>query len=304
MKKLISIILVVSIVFCMSSVAFADYDDEVAACAGETMLMDKSEDNGGYVTYSSNADGSYSIHQYYDGVKYETYTVIPGSGFYTKDALSNEATTSESEVIITDSSLYAIHMNSVNSLTSEVQPLSYTISYSYWGSARYEAEYAPWEPIMVVDCYKDKIINPETDFLLSDHYSDLAELISAIASAILTSFIPPIPIAKGIAEAFIATQIFRIINGAIKAIFDNFTDVTARVEELYIKAQPGSGSEKDGDTVYYESYKATVTASNVGMNGKVLTNGWQESDWGNLTFGRLLFYDVFGVEVHPTEWIR
>ena len=31
---------------------------------------------------------------------------------------------------------------------------------------------------------------------------------------------------------------------------------------------------------------------------------WQESDWGNLTFGRLLFYDVFSVEVHPTEWIR
>lgn len=304
MKKLISIILVVSIVFCMSSVAFADYDDEVAAYAGETMLMDKSEDNGGYVTYSSNADGSYSIHQYYDGVKYETYTVIPGSGFYTKDALSNEATTSKSEVIITDSSLYAIHMNSVNSLTSEVQPLSYTISYSYWGSARYEAEYAPWEPIMVVDCYKDKIINPETDFPLSDHYSNLSEFIAAIISVVVTSFFPVTTVATAIANGFIAEGVFAIIDGAIKGAFDNFTNVTARVEELYIKAQPGSGSEKDGNTVYYESYKATVTASNVGINGKVLTNGWQESDWGNLTFGRLLFYDVFGVEVHPTEWIR
>lgn len=290
-------------VLCMSSVAFADYDHEVASDANEIVLINDSDGNGGYVTYSSNVDGSYSIHQYHNGIKYETYTVIPGSGFYTKDALDNEVATSE-EVIITDSSLYAVHMNCNNDFNPPVKSLSYTISYAYWGTARYEAIYAPWEPIMEVDCYKDKIINPQTSFQLSDHYSSLSELIAAVVSVIVTSVFPVTTVASAIANGLIAEGVFAIVNGVITGSFDNYTNVTANVEELYIKAQPGPESEKDGRTVYYESYKATVTASNIGINGKVFTSGWQESDWGNLTFGRLLFYNVFGVEVHPTEWIQ
>lgn len=46
-------------VLCMSSVAFADYDHEVASDANEIVLINDSDGNGGYVTYSSNVDGSY-----------------------------------------------------------------------------------------------------------------------------------------------------------------------------------------------------------------------------------------------------
>lgn len=57
-----------------------------------------------------------------------------------------------------------------------------------------------------------------------------------------------------------------------------------------------------GTTKYLNGYKVEYEDKN--GNQKTYTEGYQESEFDNqnLTFGRLMFYGVYGIDEHPTTW--
>lgn len=289
MKKLICAILSFSMMASLVGTAFAD--SSISDNSSEIIAFSEDTNPLGKVTIRENNNGSLTIYQYNDDKIQSGYIVCPGSGFY------EEIDDGVSRVVVTDSQLKA-QFNE-----GRVEPM-YVISYEPWGTIRYEDEYAPWEPRLEIDLLMDTVLNPNGEFNLYEEYSNLAELIAFIASFIFGSTLVVKTIAKLIGDSLVNKGLAKILSyGAVQIVSRSLT-LDVSITEYYIKAVPGDWSESEGNTKYYEGGAiARVTSNDSAFKNMVFEQDWNENDWRNATFGRILFYDVFGTERHATEWI-
>lgn len=273
----------------LASVAFADAN--TFDTSNETIVFNEDTNPLGKVTIKENDNGSITVSQYNGSEVQTEYIVFPGSGFYeVKDS-------GDSTMVITSTKAKGRYE------ANGIEPMA-VIHYEPWGTIRYEDEFAPWEARLEIDLFMDTVVNPNGEFNLLKEYSNLAALIAYLASCIVGANFIVSALSKLIGNSLIEKGLVKVLASGAVLLVGNMLTLDVSVTEYYIKAVPGDWSEIDGKTKYYDGGAISRVTSNSSLfKNIVFDQEWNENDWRNATFGRILFYEVFGIERLATEWI-
>lgn len=275
MKRIMSILLSLTICFMFCAQAFAANTDE------EVIDLLTTSEGQQYRITSTETNGTYTLRGYLDNVLTEEYTVVPGSAEYTKTTYYNAGETSNQTIVMD------------NVITTPVSTTSSPMLASiggYMGSMYYDnIQY-----IYMIDCYATASLS-QSSWSVQSFTGSLAELVVDIISALgLTS-----NIATAVAEKLIIAGLFVYVHELIK----NATTMTlgADVTSYIItglSTDPVDGSSHSG--VIYGK-KAVITEPSQYFN-QTFTEGYTPAMWGYGDFGRAMFKAVYNSDWTPTGW--
>lgn len=280
MKKFLSIILSLVMVFSLSATAFATSSNE------DTLLELNTEVGQIKLTYTEDAAGNISMFEYRDNALYVKTKYTPGNTYYERlDATQSQSRSIQSNWEVVDFS---------NSITELPPPIMlFADNTRHIGYMHYNNVYTG--QILSIKCHVDEWYNSGKKVLVSGTYGTLVDLATFIVGGIGL----PAAIGSGVAAALLYAGVVAWVGGVLKTAVS--TEVTANVIDQRIYGVCTSHSGKptgdlgDAKIIY-------VTSNNSSYAGETFYEGYTTHMWGTGELGRMMFWKVFGVEYTPTSW--
>ena len=287
MRKLIALVLMCSLI--MSTTVNAMYistaNDAELAKAEQTLYVYEAEDARSYyeVTSLLNDDGTYTIRGYKEDNLVEEYVVMPGSGSYIKRTFRGGVI--EREMVLFEETTPRLSgYNDINNSTRS----------GYLGTMYYNNVHMGL--VYMIYCTIDNSIDVDSEWWVQSFEGTVAEwTVKLIAMLGLTA-----SIASGAVQSFLVSAAFEIAGGAIH----NLT--TMKLKATVVSHTITGTSTSPLDSSYHEGTiegeTATVTAPGSAYEGYTYTEGYTPAHWGNNSFGRAMFREVYNSDWTPTGW--
>lgn len=277
MKKFLSIILSLVMVFSLSATAFATSSNE------DTLLELNTEVGQIKLTYTEDAAGNISMFEYRDNALYVKTKYTPGNTYYERlDATQSQSRSIQSNWEVVDFS---------NSITELPPPIMlFADNTRHIGYMHYNNVYTG--QILSIKCHVDEWYNSGKKVLVSGTYGTLVDLATFIVGGIGL----PAAIGSGVAATLLYAGVVAWVGGVLKTAVS--TEVTANVIDQRIYGVCTSHSGKptgdlgDAKIIY-------VTSNNSSYAGETFYEGYTTHMWGTGELGRMMFWKVFGVEYTP-----
>ena len=284
MKKLISIILVLAMIFVMSAAAFASTTDAANDSSIQVITV------GELTAYSKkNADGSYTIFETDEyGAVIESHTTVPGSGVVKHTIYHSDGS------IITDIEItkqFSAHEPlRINPTSTSNREMGY-MHYNSGSGTTYS-----------IDCwvYDEYYANQTYTF-----YTGTAKSLSAWISTLMSVWlflVHPTSII-GLIMQFLDDYgiLGETTNNAIAVIITRTVKCNYNNQEFSGYATSPSSNYPTGSLEGVYGSVVTTNASGTTISTSYF-EGYTTHDWGTAYFGRKMMYKVFGTEYVPTSW--
>ena len=237
------------------------------------------------VTSVFNKDGSVTLLYKENEELLREYIVFPGSREYLQKDYTGVTVAQKRVVMDTTASA------SVNAQTRQ------TLDYEYWGTMSYYNPYM--DETYSIRCEIAEVVNPDGSYSIVGYYVDRAAFIASVIGFFVAA---PKALTEFAAKLFTTAKEKKILSvlvgGGIQVLHN--IKVDAVITDYWIKGQCTKDPNKTGS--FDGGYTAVVSADDA-IFGKVEYSGiWTRDDWRNQTFGRLMFWEVYGVEYTPTSW--
>lgn len=315
MKKVISLILVVSMFLSMSATAFAINVNDMAfhessaemnvaelntdeIIGREYLISEEVLPNGvnSKATALNHSDGSVTYNYYENNIKVREYKVVPGSGQYTVRDYNQVAVNSAAQ----EPAERVVYVGKAETVNAEQRAAA---GYKYWGTASY---YNPWmDETYTVYCTIKEDVNELGSFSPVGYYYDKVSFIAGVVAFFLWP--TKSPLEKAADKIFDNARTKKFIldyvlaDGTIRFVVDKVFSVDAEYTQYHIHGEALNG-DASGEFQSDDGYKAYIAADQGIFSGKTYTAIWTRDDWRNPTLGRLLFWHVYGNEYVPTSW--
>lgn len=279
MKRLLSFILALSMVFTMFPTALAQSNNE------QTLIEINTDIGLIKVTGIEDASGNISMFEYRDGKLAIMTRYTRGDTYYERFEVSQGQSRSAANWEVVNFS------DAIAEVPPVITPFAHNtrhIGYMHYNNQIIGEIYS-------IKCHVDEWYLPDKIVTVSGTFGSLIDFIQFLAGAVGIS----IGIASKVADGLITALIIHLVSGAVKTLVS--TDVTANVIEQRIYGVSTSHSGRpvgdlgDGKITY-------VTSSNPKYKNKTFYEGYTTHLWGTSGLGRMMFWKVFGIEVIPTSW--
>lgn len=319
MKKFVAVVLTIVCVMSLVVPAFAvdaqnntawTFDAvSVAGIEGKVIYQDTADNVGiaaisgesgaeTIMSYTENADGTYTIFQYMNGSLLEEHTTAPGSGIVERKIYSTDGSfTKITEITCEVSELSDVSTNVVPRSSGHTCSQSQLAS----NSAKYNLGYMHY-----IHSFTNTIYSINCDVISEQHLGQeytfgagTAKTLSNWTSTLLSIFPifknPAVMVAKFIAFAQDKGILSAVIEGLITAMVTK-----TMVCDFYNQEIHGTATSHSG----YPHVILDGTYAFVTMNGetRIETEGYTVRQWGNASMGRWMMYKVFGIDEAPTSW--
>ena len=276
MKKIVSILLSLTICFMFCAQAFAVNTDE------EVISSMTTSEGQQYQITSTESNGAYTLRGYLNDVLTEEYTVIPGSAKYTKITYDNSGEASNQTVVID---------NAITTPKSVIpSPMLIASNGGYMGSMFYDNIQYTYK----IDCYATAS-SSASYWDVQSFSGSMAELVVQLIGALgITA-----SLATGVAQSFLVACLFVSIDNIIK----NKTTLRLRsnVTSYNITGQSTNPIDHSNHSGVIYGKKAVITEQSKYYN-QTFTEGYTPSMWGYGEFGRAMFKAVYNNDWTPTGW--
>lgn len=280
MKKLLSIVLALTMVFTLSATAFA------AQPTDEQTLIEVNTDEGLIkVTGIEDAAGNISVFEYHNDELAIVTRYTPGETYYERLEVNESQLPSGATWEVVDFS------DSIVETPPAITPFAQKtrqLGYMYYNNQLVGEIYA-------IKCHVDEWYDEGKKVEISGNLGTLADFVQFIVGALGIS----LGIAGKLAQKLTSAAVVAIVGGVVKTLVT--TEVTANVTDQRIYGVCTSHSGKPiGDlgnaSIIY------VTSDNSRYANDVFYEGYTTHMWGTGELGRMMFWKVFGVEYTPTSW--
>lgn len=304
MKKTVSLILCLALILTMSLPAFASSDisseDTRVGIIGTIMHEESCEVSSSYapttkgvttgtstVSYTENADGSYTFYQYLNDTLTDKHTTIPGSGIVERTKYNPDGT------IMHYVENVSVQQNSTFSSKSTIIPDN--ISDRNMGYIHY---YHSWS-----NTYYSLFVTVHEEYFEQRPYTfnkGAAQTLAGWTSTLIAVWLYFTNPQSIVSQILGWLDIAGVIDKGLNAVY---TVLITRTITCNYSNQEFYGNATAPNANYPEGY-LTGTYAVVNNNGQttVITEGHTVTDWGQPTFGRLMLYQVFGMDEIPTSW--
>lgn len=238
----------------------------------KAMSFNATDDSEIVTTYVETDDESYEIFTYEDGNLIEIVECSTNQDYIlVKDVIDDEVINEE-----------IIYVDVEEEDVVQIAPMAYKSVgiMDYYNSAM--------GTTLSVTVTRDDHTVDKTVSIKNGLYS-----IAQIAAFFVSAWYLPLEGAKDIALLLFGNF---LINGVVEVI--GTKKVTGTVTEYTWKGVPSDKSK--GSTGYLDGLKVVYKDNN--NKTKTHTGGYQPSAWKTDTFGRMMFYEVYRLEVYPTKW--
>lgn len=305
MKKFFALILTLSMICSMSTTAFATSNSTGTTKAGiigtiaheETVQLTQefqilSETTGtttglSTMSYVENPDGSYTTYQYLDGVLTDKHTTIPGSGivyhtYYNPDGTYTESTenVAAQQGIVPPSMLRGApdHVST--------RDMGYMHYYHSWTNTTYSIS------VEIYDRYYE-----DSEFTFGKGTAKtLADWTTTLLSVWSFSTNPATMLSLTIDFLSATGLLNKGLNAVYTVAFTRTIPCTYANQTFYGTATAPSTNYPEGEL------EGTYAVVKNGNQTKTIREGYTVSNWGESTFGRMMMYQVFGIDEAPTSW--
>lgn len=298
MKKLTSIILAIALCFSLTASAIAqdtvlildsripplssfgikEYDSE------EVFLTQEKDSFGNTVvlSYIKNANGGISMFSYENGKLTEMTYFVPGNTYYeyaNKEDITTRTSALWKRIDFSD--------NVTHGIRNKSGPNIRDLGYIYYRNSI-------TSDLSIVSCYIKEWFNADRTVTLSGSLGTLIQFATFIVSALGI----PVALSTGVASALLYAGAVTAVGNGLVALVS--VDVTANVTTQEIYGECTTDVSKpvgrlDGEMVY-------VSTDSDNFPGEMFYTGITTHSWGTGEMGRLMAYEIFGVELTPTSW--
>ena len=287
-NKILTTMLVIVIIMQMIPVALAE---EISSVNGHIQgkVIEFSEDmanimaaNDTVVSYEENQDGSITVYQYENGELIEAHTTVPGSlvvyhEYYEDDVVR------ESVEYIDDGEENALSRGVMSAGEPDYvneRPLGY-MHYNDFIN-----------PVISIYCYVEEEGYVDTSFTLN---AGTAKTLAEWSAWVITQvvFLPStVNIAAKLIGKWVTKQILiPVLDGMYSSVITRTIPCTYYNQRIYGECTSHSGGYEgmlEGTYIYYDD--------------DIITEGYTTRMWGEPALGRMMFYEVMGLEYTPTSW--
>lgn len=306
MKKFIAFILSIAMINSISATAFATGDfteetrpeiigtivhEEAVQLSQDYQPLKANTENQvtglSTMSYVENADGSYTIYQYLNGVLTDQHTTIPGSGtvdhiYYNFDGTYTEST----ENVAAQQGIVPASMLRGAPDHVSIRDMGYMHYNHPWTGTIYSIS---------VEIYDRYYMDSEFTFGKGTAKT-LADWTTTILSvwAFTTN---PVTIASCTIDFLSATGLLsKGLNALYTVAFTRTIPCTYANQTFYGTATAPNTNYPEGEL------EGTYAVVKNGNQTKTIREGYTVSSWGQSTFGRMMMYQVFGIDEAPTSW--
>ncbi len=301
MKRFLSVVLSLVMIFSLSSPAFATAADanpniigtvywENSVGSDSSRDADSSKQVKAIASYTKNSDGSYTTYQYMNGVLTDEHTTIPGSGivyhtYYDADGTISKTT----ENVALDQNIPMSDASSRGAPTSvSIRDMGYMHYIHPWTDTRYSIF------VKIQDEYYGE---EDTEFTFRQGTArTLAEWTNTLLSVWSFETDPVTIISFAIGFLSATGVLVEILDGVYSVVITKTIPCTYNNQKFF-------GTATAPSTNYPEGYlQGTYAVIRNGNQSKSITEGYTVRSWGTNTFGRMMMYQVFGIDEAPTSW--
>lgn len=281
MKKFLSLLLIVVMLFSLGSTAYAAQDE----ASKENVFFDANTEIGHVkVTYTQDSAGSLSMYEYHNGTLAVMTKYTPGNTYYERLTTTQNSLRSSAWEVVDFPAAFIENSSSAILRADSTRQLGYM---HYNNTLMGE--------ILSIRCYVDEWYSPQKKVMISGTWGTIVDLATFVVGAIGL----PAAIASGVVSSLLYAGIVGFVGNTLKTLVS--TEVTANVVEQRIYGECTSHTGKplgdlgDARIIY-------VTTNNSSYAGETFYEGYTTHDWGTSSLGRMMFWKVFGVEYTPTSW--
>ena len=283
MKKFIALLLTMTMffAFCVPAYANSPYDVSGSNANGEISCLKLIADIGEIeITYLEGEDGVTYMYEYHNGVLYETTRFVEGNTYFERSFASSSRAASNWEVV--DFSDRIVATPSTFAARNTVRDLGYM---------HYRSPYSG--ELSSIFCYVSESVNDDARVRVSGTLGTLVEAAAFVAGALGI----PASLGTGIISAFVYAEVISLINGIAQAVVS--TTVSANVISQTIHGNSTTHSKPEGILTGTIAFVKTDSSK---FAGQYFYDGYTTSDWRTDNLGRMMFWQVYGVENVPTSW--
>lgn len=305
MKKTVSLILCLAMIFTLSPVTVAAERDISQTAPGINGIIvfkeigstgsaaTRSNDTATVtVSYKDNGNRSYTIYQYNDDTLIEEHTSIAGSGIVNHKFYNDDGTvTTEEEIVQNDTETMVsplVNNDPYSGLSASASKR--TLGYMHYRSVG-------TEEIFSINCYviDEQHINQPYTF-----YKDTAKTLSNWISTLISIWAFYANPADLMTDVVSGLGAYGILSGSLTGVLTVAITKTVRCtyynQELHGDPTQPIGRGKHG------RLDGTYCYLDISGNSDPKTEGYTVQDWRKSSMGRWMMYKVFGMDVFPTSW--
>lgn len=305
MKKVLSMILCLTMILTLSPTAFAAerLTPKTAPGIKGTIVFRETGPTGSStsrnsdiarvtVSYKDNGNRSYTIYQYNNETLIEEHTTTAGSGIIDHKFYNNDGTiTTEREIV-------------QNSQGMIISPLVNNDPYSGLGSGAstrplgYMHYHNTWtQEIFSINCYviDEQHINQPYTFY-KDTAKSLANWISTLIS-IWAFYANPADLMTQVVSGLSAYGVLTgVLTGILTVVMTKTVRCTYYNQEIHGEPTKPAGRGK------HARLDGTYCFLDISGSSDIKMEGYTVRDWGDSTMGRWMMYKVFGIDEVPASW--
>lgn len=306
MKKFLTMILSLSIICSSSVTAFAANNftnktkegiigtvvrEETVQISEECQTLGASMGNQtaalSTMSYLENADGSYTIYQYLNGVLTEKHSTIPGNGvvdhtYYNPDGTYFNVT----ENVAAQQGIVPAAM---------LRGVPDHISIRDMGYMRYNHPWTGTVYSISVEIY-DRYYENNTFTFGIGTAKTLADWTATVLS-VWAFAVNPITVASQIIGSLSSTGLLILgVNALYTVAFTKTIPCSYYNQTFYGTAISPGTNYPEGEL------EGTYAVVENGSQLTIIREGYTVSSWGQSTFGRMMMYQVFSIDEAPTYW--
>lgn len=323
MKRLISLILTVTMVISLAPSAFAATSDTPISprktqsgilgniLYENTISTSTPDDNISIASASSNttdiivsfvdnSDGSVTIYEYHNNELSQFHTTVPGSGilystYINDDGSSDTKTTitkAQNNNDITPRSSSARISNYTSTQSNINNPTSVrTLGFMHYRNTLTNTTFS-------IDCEIIERYHPNETYTFNENTGgEISFWVGSVLSVLMLGASEGALLADKIVQKFITYGLIALGLGTTYFGVGSHT-IRCNWYEQEIHGTPTAPSGR-GKDIYLSGIYAFV---NYGNGDEVETEGYTARDWGNPSMGRWMMYNVFGIDESPTSW--
>ncbi|MBR5321508.1 MAG: hypothetical protein IKU41_06675 [Clostridia bacterium] len=303
LKKLIAIVLTVTMAMSVAGPAFANVKNDVAAesrvndlskygitnyAPNEIFGMEYVDEQGNktVVTYTENKNENV-YYNYYNGELTEVVKLYADNGYYQTFAVQdNNRNTMKATAKI---EFETETLTEATSVSSRYADNGTKVRLGYVSYALNATD------VFSVYCYYKQWVNENRTTIVPTTWTSLASCVAFFVGALKL----PVVIVNEVITGFVAAGAMAILGETVKALVSTRIEATERVQEIYGQpvSTPGEPDVHIGDGSIYH-----VTDSESQYYGETFYEGYTSNDWRKPSFGSIILMIVYGLNVTPTSW--
>lgn len=291
MKKIISLVLILSLVVAFPTHGFASTKPLVEASNTARDLVIETGETTITVSCIENSDGTVELQEYQNGKLLTIIKVAPNAGYYEQLLIDDKTDGRDSTW---EKVLVPVHIKNTptNEENTQRGKVTRNIGYMHYNNTAIGQTYS-------ISCYVDEWYNPDKSIIVQGELGTAATVIASLIAALGVVYVIASDfLSEGMAAALFSTRLSAGIT--VVVAFDRF-EVTANVVDQRIYGECTSHSGKPLGDLGAASINHISTDS-IKYPGKTLLYGYTTRAWGTGALGSQMFYKVFGVAYTPTSW--